>query len=162
MVKINLGCGIRTRDGWLNLDVAALPGVDVVHDLDAVPWPFKDGVAEEISAEDVFEHVEDPLAFMAECWRVLAPGGHLRLRTSYWKSESAFTDPTHKRFCTELTFDYWCAGTEYFERYGAAYARGCEFLKIEVRLEDAELLVHLVRLPLPDSSVLRLARHARC
>ena len=118
MIKVNLGCGTLPLDGWVNLDMVALPGVDVVHDLDVVPWPFKDGEAEEISAEDVFEHVGDPLAFMAECWRVLAPGGHLRLRTSYWKSESAFTDPTHKRFCTELTFDYWCPGEGLHQAYG--------------------------------------------
>jgi SAM-dependent methyltransferase len=150
MIRVNLGCGTRPLDGWVNLDVVKLPGVDVVHDLNEVPWPFADGEAAEIMAEDVFEHVADALAFMAECWRVLAPGGHLRLRTTYWKSRNAFTDPTHVRFCTEETFDYWCAGTEYHQRYGAAYARGCDFLKADVRLDGQELVVHLIRLPLPE------------
>jgi SAM-dependent methyltransferase len=154
--RINLGCGTHPEDGWVNLDVVALPGVDVVHDLNVVPWPFEDGSAVMVKGEDVFEHVDDPLGFMSQCWRILAPGGHLLLRTSYWKSESAYTDPTHKRFCTALTFDYWCVGTEYFERYGAAYARGCEFLKAEIHLEGPEMVVHLIRLPLPQSGVLPL------
>lgn len=149
-MKLNLGCGTHPREGWVNLDRVKMPGVDVVHDLDDLPWPFIDGEAEEIFGEDVFEHVDDPIGFMAECWRVLAVGGHLRLRTTFWQSKSAYTDPTHKRFCTELTFDYWCIGTEYAERYGAAYARGCGFEKIEVVLDGAELAAHLVKLP-PDA-----------
>lgn len=145
MIRLNLGCGTRWEVGWVNLDLVRLPGVDVVHDLDVLPWPFKDGVASEVKGEDVFEHVADPLGFMAECWRVLVPGGSLRLRTSYWRAENAYTDPTHRRFCTDKTFDFWCRGTEFFERYGPAYARGAEFDKADVHVEGQELVVHLIR-----------------
>jgi hypothetical protein len=145
VIRLNLGCGAQPEPGWVNLDVVKLPGVDVVHDLDEVPWPFQDGVASEVKGEDVFEHVADPLAFMAECWRVLVPGGSLRLRTTWWQAENAYTDPTHRRFCTPKTFDYWCRGTEFFERYGPAYARGAEFEKADVHVEGQELVVHLIR-----------------
>lgn len=43
----------------VNLDRVALPGIDVVHDLDVGPWPFEDGAASSIEAKDVFEHVND-------------------------------------------------------------------------------------------------------
>jgi SAM-dependent methyltransferase len=153
-VKLNLGAGAHPQPGWVNLDMLRLPGIDVVHDLDNLPWPFDGSSAETIRGEDVFEHVADPIAFMAECHRILEPGGHLLLRTTYWKSQSAYTDPTHKRFCTELTFDYWCVGTEYHARYGEAYAQGRDFMKIEVLLDDMELEVHLVRLPIPDAATI--------
>jgi SAM-dependent methyltransferase len=146
VIRLNLGCGARPEPGWVNLDVVRLPGVDVVHDLDVLPWPFADGAAVQVKGEDVFEHVSDPLGFMAECHRVLVPGGSLYLRTSYWQSENAYSDPTHQRFCTTRTFDYWCVGTEFHERYGAAYARGCTFEKTDVHVHDQELVVHLTRL----------------
>lgn len=149
LVKINLGCGSRSEQGWVNVDIVNLPGVDICWDLDHVPWPFEDESAEEIKAEDVFEHVTDPIAFMLQCWRVLRPNGHLRLRTSYWKSKNAFTDPTHKRFCTEQTFDYWCEGTDFFNRYWDAYSRGtgASFQKAEWWLDGEELVMDLIRLP---------------
>ncbi len=120
-MRLNLGCGSQALPGWVNSDMAAIPGVDVVHDLDVIPWPWEDGSATEVRAFDVFEHVNDPLGFMAEAHRVLGERGVLRIHTSYWRSESSYTDPTHKRFCTERTWDYWIPGTDYHSRYGAAY-----------------------------------------
>jgi len=35
MRRLNLGCGRNPFTGWINVDVAALPGVDVVADLNA-------------------------------------------------------------------------------------------------------------------------------
>ena len=34
--KLNVGCGRNIQDGWINLDSAALPGVDIVCDLENV------------------------------------------------------------------------------------------------------------------------------
>lgn len=125
-MKLQLGCGHHPRDGWVNLDRASLEGVDVVHDLDIAPWPFEDKSAEEIEARHVFEHVTDPCLFMTECHRILAPGGTLEIVSPYFQHFSAFTDPTHRRFCTPETWDYWVPGTLYHdpEIYGdAAFER---------------------------------------
>lgn len=142
-MKVNLGCGTQPLEGWVNVDIASIPGVDVVHDLDVFPWPLPDGAAGEVRAFDVFEHVNDPLGFMAECWRVMAVGAELLIHTAHWQTENSYTDPTHKRFCTERTFDYWCAGTDYYARYGPMYARGCVFEKIEVCRDGQELVARL-------------------
>ena len=32
--RLNLGSGTHIRKGWINLDRSALPGVDVVHDIE--------------------------------------------------------------------------------------------------------------------------------
>lgn len=145
-MRLNLGAGSVPEPGFVNLDAVELPGIDVVHDLDIFPWPFGDGAAELVRAFDVFEHVTDPLGFMAECWRLLPPGGVLHLHTAYWLSPNAHTDPTHKRSCTEQTFDYWVPGTYLNERYGAAYAQGCHFEKIDVHLDGTDLSVTLKKL----------------
>lgn len=110
----------------VNVDLVALPQVDVVHDLDVAPWPWEDASVEGIVAQDVFEHVGDPVRFMTESWRVLEMGGDLALRCPHFRHQNAFTDPTHRRFCTEYTWDYWIKGTELYERHNAAYG-GAEF-----------------------------------
>ena len=56
--KLNLGCGNDIRPDYVNLDVADLEGVDVVHDLDQLPLPFDDESFREILCLDVFEHVD--------------------------------------------------------------------------------------------------------
>jgi predicted SAM-dependent methyltransferase len=108
--RLNVGCGGKVQDGWINIDAHPLQGVDVVHDLDVFPWPFADAEASEILASHVFEHVRKPVDFVLECWRVLQPGGRLTIQCPHWTSENAFTDPTHLRFVTDRTFDYWCEG----------------------------------------------------
>ena len=41
--KLHLGCGHYIKEGWINHDLASLPGVDMVHDLRVFPWPWDDG-----------------------------------------------------------------------------------------------------------------------
>lgn len=147
MKRVNLGCGLQPMAGWVNVDKAKLDGVDVVHDLDAAPWPWDDASVDEIQAIDVFEHVDDPLVFMNESARILKPGGVLRLRVPHWRDVNAYSDPTHRRFCTEQTFDYWITGTEFNVKYGAAYCNdGAGFAKVRIELEAGNLIVVLRRL----------------
>lgn len=120
-MRLHLGCGTTILPDAVNVDLVALPGVDVVHDLDSAPWPWDDGTAENIGAFHLFEHLAAPITFMTECWRVLAEGGHLAIVVPYWKDPGAFTDPTHRRFCTENTFDYWIDGQPLNKVLGPAY-----------------------------------------
>lgn len=147
--KINLGCGrliLPAEDGWVNVDVADGPGVDVVHDLDRHPWPFPSGGYGEAVALDIYEHVDDPLGFMAELWRVLAHGSQVRLRTTRWNSEQSFRDPTHKRFLTKGSFDYWHPGSDVHARYGLEYSGGRHFRVDQVWEDGEELEWRLTRL----------------
>lgn len=122
MTSLNLGCGAARIPGLIGVDLFEGPAVDIVHNLDVGPWPWDDCSVHGILARHVFEHVNDPVLFMAECWRVLAPDNLLHIQTPHWKSRDAYTDPTHKRFPTEHTFDYWVDGTELRKHHGAAYS----------------------------------------
>jgi len=133
LLNLNLGCGLDTPEGFVNVDRVGLAGVDVVADLDLAPWPWKDGAAAYIKASHVFEHVRDPVVFMTEAWRVLALDGLLDIRVpgggyigpGVWlPHEHGFTDPTHVRNCTPHTWDYWIPGTALFEAYGAGLGGG--------------------------------------
>ncbi|HZR54573.1 MAG TPA: hypothetical protein VFB06_34370 [Streptosporangiaceae bacterium] len=145
-MRLNLGSGGRPLRGYVNVDRVQVDGVDVVHDLDVGPWPWSDESAEEIEARDVFEHVADALLFMTECWRILAPYNLLRIHTPYWRSIDAFTDPTHRRFPTEHTFDYWIPGTVLYGASNAAYG-GVAYQRVHMGLDGGSLDVVLRKLP---------------
>ena len=81
-LRIHVGCGLRPLPGWVNLDRARAPHVDVVWDLRR-GLPFGTGSAGAVFAEHVIEHVskEEGRAFLVECHRVLQGGGVVRLST---------------------------------------------------------------------------------
>lgn len=79
MILINLGCGYVYHPEWINLDLIKSPGViygDVRKRL-----PFPDGYADVIYHSHVLEHLSraEGAAFLKECWRVLKPGGIIRI-----------------------------------------------------------------------------------
>lgn len=141
--KVNLGSGRKPLAGYLNVDRHAAENVDLVHDVDVFPWPFSDGELVEVASFHLFEHVVDPLGFMAEVHRVLEPGGLLHIEVPHYLSPNAFTDPTHVRYYTEDTFRYWTPGSWLFDMGGPAYHRGCEFTEELVQVIDHDLVVKL-------------------
>ena len=107
--RLNIGCGHDTRAGWINLDRVHLDGVDLVHDLTQCPWPFEDESFVEILAKDVLEHVHNLTEVVTESHRVLKPGGTLTIQVPHFTSKDAFSDPTHVRPFSSLSFDYFTA-----------------------------------------------------
>lgn len=79
-LRLHVGAGRARLEGWVNLDVQDLPGVDVVADV-TQGLDFAD--VEAIYAEHFLEHlrIDDALAFLVDCHRCLVPGGRLRLST---------------------------------------------------------------------------------
>ena len=106
-MKLNIGAGHDIYDGWINHDIAALPGIDVVHDLNLTPWPWNDESMDEVVAYDVIEHLDDFIKIMEELWRVMAVGGRAKIRVPYMGSWSFAADPTHRRAFHESTFMFF-------------------------------------------------------
>jgi len=108
--RLNLGCGRNILPGWINLDAAALPGVDIVADLEQCatrPLPLADDSIGELLLSHVLEHIRQPLPLMQELWRVARPGALMRVRLPYGSSDDAFEDPTHVRQYFLHSFGYF-------------------------------------------------------
>jgi len=138
---LSVGAGMVRTEGAVHLDRVDLPGIEIVWDLEKVPYPLGGGCWDVVLAKDILEHLDNVVECVDELNRVLKVGGRLVIRTSYWKSEASFRDPTHKRFCTEQTFDYWCPETP----TGAMFWWYTKtiFRKVAVRLDADSLWVEM-------------------
>ena len=79
--KLHLGAGGNDPTGWLNTDL--FPTRDEVYLNAAEPYPFRDGIFQYIFSEHMIQAIpwEGGVAMLKECYRVLAPGGKLRVVT---------------------------------------------------------------------------------
>ena len=113
--RLNLGCGTDIRPGFVNVDSAALPGVDVVHDLNVLPLPFEDEAFVEVVCQDVLEHL-DYAPLLGEIHRVLQPGGRVRIRSPHFTSRAVYLDPTHRTAFSIDTLRFFVRGDAFAER----------------------------------------------
>ena len=79
--NLYIGGAGRVPDGYVNLDLFALPGVDVAADAEQLPFPAE--LFQRVECDAVLEHVRDPERVMQEIRRVLAPGGYAHLVTPF-------------------------------------------------------------------------------
>jgi len=80
MKYLNLGCGGRHLSDWTNVNFVSHSPSVIAHDLSkGIPFPSE--TFDVVYHSHLLEHFEkkDALMFMAECFRVLKPGGIIRV-----------------------------------------------------------------------------------
>jgi len=107
-IRLSIG---QVQPGWFNIDNrGGIAGVDLVWDLEDIPWPLEDACALEAQAGHVISRINPArwglLAFFDEVWRVLKPGGEFRITTYYGLSTGYLGDPAACALMTESTFYY--------------------------------------------------------
>lgn len=118
MKILDIGCGKKKyqsknkNDVVVGLDIAKLPEVDVVHNLEKFPWPFKNNEFDLIISNHVLEHMTDLIKVMEEIHRIGKPGALVKINVPYFAYPGSYQDPTHKRFFTLHTFDYFSEDSE--------------------------------------------------
>lgn len=81
-LRLNIGCGLKPLAGWVNLDIWRFTGTQIVHDIKN-GIPLRSGSCSVILMEHVIEHLtrDEARDVLAECNRLLGPGGTLRIST---------------------------------------------------------------------------------
>ena len=106
MLKINLGSGNKKYEGFLNLDKFNYFQPDIVHDLEIVPYPFKDDEVEEIKMIHILEHIgKDSDTFiniMKEIYRICCNNAKIDIVVPHPRNDDFLADPTHVRPITTL------------------------------------------------------------
>jgi len=146
MKGLNIGCGYKIKEGYINLDSKKLKGVDVVHDLNKYPYPFKDNSFDIIEARAVLEHLNDIVKPLEELHRILKPNGKINIRVPIYPSITYFNDPTHKSVYSYYTFFYFEKGSGW-DYYSSAKFK-IKFIEIEFHksLFLIQLLINMSRL----------------
>lgn len=116
LLRLDLGAGQSPAEGFEGVDIWR--GSKHVVDLLKFPWPFDDNSVEEIHCSHFIEHIPMEMvphngkwkdlffAFFDECYRILVPGGKMRVICPNARCNRAFQDPTHRRFIVAETFGY--------------------------------------------------------
>jgi len=92
------GAGGVVPQGYFNVDLVEMDGVDIVADIERLPF-----VNESITAIDcdaVLEHVRDASGAVAELHRVLQPGGYLHVVVPFCQAFHAYPSD-YRRWTTE-------------------------------------------------------------
>lgn len=114
-LRLDLACGETPAQDYQGVDKYPVGDTKWICDLDTYPWslngqPLPDESCDALYCSHFVEHVEDLVAFMDECWRVLVPRGTLTIRHPYQFSVWAWQDPTHRRALNEYTWAYFDRG----------------------------------------------------
>jgi len=97
-LKLDLGSGSNTREGFIGVDNAKGCTAKIKHDLTVTPWPFESDSVDEVVSCHFFEHLTGPerILFMDELWRVMKVGAKAVIQVPYAWSNRAIQDPTHQ------------------------------------------------------------------
>ncbi len=117
MMKLDIGCGGSKKEGYLGVDQLFLPGVDIIHDLNKFPYPFSDGLVDEIWMDQVLEHLDQPVKVIEELYRICRDGALITIGVPYFRSFYSVIDPTHKNFFSTYWFNYFDPAHSFSKRY---------------------------------------------
>jgi len=134
--RFNVGCGRNIKEGWVNLDSAALPGVDFVCDIENLretPIDLPDETVEHFLLSHIIEHIKDSLGLMQELWRLALPGAIAVIRVPHGASDDAWEDPTHVRSYFVGSFGYF--SQPYYWRADYGYRADWQPDKIQLQVD---------------------------
>ena len=85
--KLNLGCGYKHLEGFLNVDSESRCDPDLVLDLEQTPWPFESSSITEVRMIHVLEHLgrspEAYLDIIRELHRICADGALIEIEVPH-------------------------------------------------------------------------------
>jgi glycosyltransferase involved in cell wall biosynthesis len=105
---LDLGGRFHRKEGLTSVD---LKDADINTDLN-FQWPFEDNSVGVIIANDILEHLKNPIHAMKEAYRVLVDGGIFLIQVPSTDGRGAFQDPTHVSFWNENSFWYYTRATQ--------------------------------------------------
>lgn len=164
--ELLVGCGNRRHkdmgpydrrefENLVTLDMSEDCKPDIVHDLNDLPYPFKDNEFDEIHAYDVLEHVGQQgdyrhfFAEFSEYWRILKKDGWMFISVPKWGEIFEFGDPGHTRSLSPGNFVY--LSQKEYERqigqgkmtdYRSIYKRDFNVVRIE-EYNETQINVYL-------------------
>lgn len=117
---LDVGCGKYKIAGAVGIDRFALPGVDVMHDLDRYPWPFDDNTFDRIVCNHSISHLGDFVRAVEELHRIAKPGATVEIVAPHYAGDNCNTDPTIKTRLGVRSMNYFCEQYSFKYHYYSA------------------------------------------
>jgi SAM-dependent methyltransferase len=119
--KLELGSGKSIKEGFIGIDNSEFVTPDIKLNLEDAILPFDDNSVDEVYTAHTLEHIHNLIPLMNEVHRVLRPHGTFDIYVPYVGALLAFQDPTHVRFFTAETFNYFCGSEFLWQHCGSTY-----------------------------------------
>jgi hypothetical protein len=120
-VRVDLGCGLLKRKGYIGIDVDPHSSADIVCDVTR-GIPLETDSVDYLVADNLLEHIGDGfIALMNEVWRVCKPTARVEIIVPVFPSNKAMSDPTHRRYFTPETFAYLDSSTTVWRSFSTSY-----------------------------------------
>ena len=150
-LRLNLGSGTTSREGFYNVDLLALDNVDVVADLNRPLDGLPDDSVAEVVCRHTLEHVENIVGILSELHRVVRPDGRIEIAVPHFSDPYGYSDPTHVHFFGLFSMYYFCEMEDQPRRKVPCHYAASPFIveQIRIRFHTRGLL---------DGSVGRLIR----
>ena len=153
-MRYHLGCGLNYLKGYVNVDIDEKVNPDVIADVRIIPWIWaKPKNAEEIRMNNLAEHLTPFIEVIQECHLVLKNGGILWIKVPLLKTKGSlgeiqesisacFSDPTHVRYFTDRSFEYFDYTRTRWQKFGKSYGIP-KFKLVKQQTKDIFLIVEL-------------------
>ena len=104
--KVDLGCGLSKPEGFIGIDRMAMPGVDLIGDLDGT-LPLETDSVDLLYASHSLEHAKDIMHTMREIYRVCKHGAQVCIVAPYYEQKLNLANPYHLNVFNEHTPRFW-------------------------------------------------------
>ena len=143
-MKFNMGCGHNKIEGHVNVDASAACSPDVVFDLETLPWPWEDSVADSVVFNHSLEHMgHNPKVFlgiMSELYRICKAGAEIFINVPHPRHDHFIGDPTHVRPITPIVLSLFDREkNDYWKKVGAANSPFAHYLGVNFKVVATEI-----------------------
>ena len=140
-MKLNMGCGNKKVDGYVNVDLSPACHPDVVCDLEVLPWPWPDNSIEAVRFNHCLEHLGQDsrvfLGIMKELYRVCEDGAEIEINVPHPRHDDFIGDPTHVRIITPALLTLFDrAKNDEWKEIGAANSPLAHYLNVDFRIKS--------------------------
>ena len=145
-MNLNMGCGYRKIEGYLNVDLFPECQPDLVYDLESLPWPWESNSVEQVLFNHSLEHIgQNPRVFlgmMKELYRVCKDQARITINVPHPRSDDFINDPTHVRIITPGLLSLFDRDiNDEVKRKGAANTRFAHYLGVDFYIERKQFVL---------------------
>ena len=108
-MKINMGCGEKKFEGYLNVDNNPKYNPDANFDIFSIPLPFNDSEVDEIILFHTFEHCPREVGlinYLSELHRICKNGAIIKIKVPHVSDYGALHSPFHHYFFKSDTLNF--------------------------------------------------------